>query len=64
MINFITLDEFSQCAHKYNKVPDDKVPICFPLNFGRTTRLEITKFGTHMWLTTMHLPVQKSFEKS
>ena len=53
-----------RCACKYNKVPDDKVPICSPLNFGRTTRLGITKFGTRMWLTIMHHPVQKSFEKS
>ena len=54
MINFITLNVFSQCAYKYNKVPDDKVPICFPLNFGRTIKLGITKFGTGMWLTITH----------
>ena len=47
-----------------NKVPGEKVPICFPLNFGRITRLGITKFATRMWLTIMHHPVQKSFEKS
>ena len=31
--NFITVDEFSQCNIKYNKRPDDKRLICFPLNF-------------------------------
>ena len=55
--NIIIFDKFSQCAHKYNKVTDDKVPIFSLFNFGRSTRLGIARFGRRMQLTIMHHPV-------